>query len=187
MQIHQIIERSRANGPGIRFTMWVQGCSRLCYNCTNPETHDPRCGYKLSVDAIFSMIIKNLGSIEGVSISGGEPLDQSKEIFLLIKKIKKETDLSVIIWTGYELEEIKKAKLFEKLSNNTDLLITGPYIDALHKPEGLRGSSNQDYLFFTKKYSIKDLDKVPLAEIHFRDGQIQITGINTEEIKGWFK
>ncbi len=187
MQIHQIIERSRANGLGIRFTLWVQGCSRFCHNCANPETHDPQCGYELSVDTIFSMITKNLGSIEGVSISGGEPLDQFEEIFLLIKKIKEETDLSVIIWTGYELEEIIKAELFEELSSNTDLLITGPYVDVLRKPEGLRGSSNQDHLFFTKKYSIKDLDKVPLAEIHFRNGQIQITGINTEEIKGWFK
>jgi len=187
MQIHQIIEQSRANGPGIRFVIWVQGCSRLCHNCVNPETHNPLSGYKLSVKEIFSMIVKNLGSIEGVSISGGEPLDQFEEIYLLIKKIKEETDLSVVIWTGYETEEIKVMKMFEDLSNNTDVLITGPYVDTFHKPEGLRGSSNQDYLFFTKKYSIKDLDKVPSAEIQFKDGQIQITGINTEEIKGWFK
>ena len=187
MKIYQIVEKSRANGPGVRFTLWVQGCKRKCDKCSNPETHDPKLGYPISVDAILYKIRKNIDVIDGVSISGGEPLEQFDELLQLIKRVKEEMKLSVIIWTGYEIDEVISMKMFNQLANYTDLLITGPYIHTLRKPEGLRGSSNQEYVFFTEEYSEKDLENIPFAEIHFHDEQLQITGINTEEIKGWFE
>ena len=62
-----------------------------------------------------------------------------------------------------------------------------PYIKKLHKPRGLMGSSNQEYIFTTSKYSIEDLLNVPSAEIIFEKGEMKITGIDTKHVKSWIK
>ncbi len=187
LRIHQIIERTRANGPGVRLAIWVQGCTRNCPGCSNPETHDASIGEKMQPAELLSIILESEKEIEGISISGGEPLDQSEELLELLKCIKDKTQLSVVMWTGYTRTEIEEMLLLEKLSKLVDLIIVGPYIEKFHKPEGLRGSSNQEYIFFTKKYFEQDLLKVPNAEIIFVEGEMQITGINPEQIKSWFK
>ncbi len=186
LRIHQIIERTRANGPGVRLGIWVQGCSKNCEGCCNPETHDYSKGEEIETEEIVSLILKHRKEIEGVSISGGEPLDQREELLELLKYIRDETDLSVIIWTGYTSTELKKMHLMEGLSKLVDLIIVGPYIEELHKPEGLRGSSNQNYLFFTERYTEKDLNILPNAEIIFDKGVMRITGINAERIRQLF-
>ena len=187
MRIHQIIQRTRANGPGVRLGIWVQGCTRNCPGCANPETHDPTKGYVMQPAELFSMILKHEKELEGISISGGEPLDQEEELVELLQNIKDKTELSVVMWTGYTMEELEKIDLLEKLSQLVDLLIVGPYVEQYHEPVGLRGSSNQEYLFFSNKYTIQDIFDVPSAEIILDDGELKITGINTEDVKSWYK
>jgi len=101
VRIHQIIERTRANGPGVRLGIWVQGCSKNCPGCCNPETHDYSKGEEIRTAEIVSLILEHRKEIEGISISGGEPLDQSEELLELLKYVREKTDLSIIIWTGY--------------------------------------------------------------------------------------
>lgn len=187
LRIHQIIKQTRANGPDVRLGIWIQGCSRNCPGCINPETHDISGGYELKPTEILSIILENENEIDGVSISGGEPLDQSEELRELLHLIKSKTNLSVIMWTGYTRTEIEEKLLFEELSKLVDLIVVGPYIEELHEPKGLTGSSNQEYIFFTKKYTEQDLLDIPSAEIIIVDGEMQITGINTEQVKSWFE
>ena len=187
MRIHQILMRTRANGPGIRLGLWLQGCSRKCLGCSNPETHDKTEGYDLSLNEIYTMILDSENCIDGVSISGGEPLEQIEELMELLKFIRFKTSLTTILWTGYSLKEIHRITDFNKISKLVDLMIIGPYIQKLHEPKGLKGSSNQEYLFITSKYTEEDLLNIPDTEIIFEEGEIKITGINTEQVKSWIK
>jgi anaerobic ribonucleoside-triphosphate reductase activating protein len=84
MRIHQILEMSNANGPGLRFVIWVQGCYRKCRGCFNSETHDPYGGYELEVSKIIEQI--PLAKVSGITISGGEPFEQAEELLALLKK-----------------------------------------------------------------------------------------------------
>ena len=183
MRIHQIIERTRANGPGIRLCIWVQGCSKNCPGCCNPETHDYSKGEEMRTEEIVSLILKHRTEIEGVSISGGEPLDQREELLEILRYVREETDLSMIIWTGYTKTELVKMQLLEELSKLVDLIIVGPYVKELHKPEGMRGSSNQEYLFFSQRYNEEDLGSIPNAEVIFEKGVMKITGVGAEQIR----
>jgi anaerobic ribonucleoside-triphosphate reductase activating protein len=181
------MERTRANGPGVRLGIWVQGCSRNCPGCINPETHDISQGEELYTYEILSIILANEKNIEGISISGGEPLDQSEELLELLLQIRNKTELPVILWTGYPRNGLEQIISVEKLSKLVDLMIIGPYIEEFHEPIGLKGSSNQEYIFFSKKYNEQDLLEVPSAEVIFVGGEMQISGIDTEQIRSWFR
>lgn len=187
MRIHQFIEKTRANGPGVRFCIWVQGCSLRCLGCFNPETHDFGAGFEISVADIFEMIKRNSKELEGVSISGGEPFDQAEDVLELILRIKKELNLSVILWTGYELHELMNFKTFSSFTEYLDLIITGRYMQSFHNPKELKGSSNQQYIFVSDKYSENDLKDISFAEIQLGEKEIKITGVGSEIVKGWFK
>jgi anaerobic ribonucleoside-triphosphate reductase activating protein len=167
----------------MRLGIWVQGCSKNCPGCCNPETHDFSKGEEIDTEEIVSLILKHRSEIEGVSISGGEPLDQSEELLEILRYVREDTSLSVIIWTGYTRSELDEMRLMEELSKLVDLIIIGPYVEQLHKPEGLRGSSNQDYIFFTKRYKEEDLKSLPSAEVIFEKGVMKITGVDAEQIR----
>lgn len=181
------MEQTRTNGPGMRLGIWVQGCTRNCPGCINPETHDISQGEELQISDILSIILEHENEIEGISISGGEPLDQSEELIELLLQVRNKTELSVILWTGYPRNELEQMISVEKLSKLVDLIIIGPYIEEFHEPIGLKGSSNQEYIFFSNKYDEQDLLEVPGSEIIFNEGEMQISGINTEQIRSWFR
>ncbi len=187
MKIHQIIEKTRANGPGTRFCIWVQGCSLQCLGCFNPETHDFDAGYKISVADIFEIIRRDSKELDGISISGGEPLDQAEDVLELISKVKKELKLSIILWTGYDLHELMDFEIYKSFTEYLDLIITGRYEQSLHAPEGLKGSSNQQYIFVSDIYNENDLKEISIAEIQLGDKKIKITGVGSEIVKGWFE
>jgi len=104
-------------------------------------------------------------------------LDQSEELLELLLQVRNKTELSVILWTGYPRNELEQIISVEKLSKLVDLIIIGPYIEEFHEPIGLKGSSNQEYIFFSKKYNEQDLLEIPNAEIIFVEGEMQISGI----------
>ncbi|MHA1868953.1 MAG: 4Fe-4S single cluster domain-containing protein [Candidatus Heimdallarchaeaceae archaeon] len=181
------MKQTRANGPGVRLGIWVQGCTRNCPGCINPETHDPNKGVEMSVEEILSTILECESEIEGISISGGEPLDQIEELQKLLELLKNQTKLTVILWTGYKMEELDQMRFVESFLGLIDLAIIGPYETKYHEPIGLKGSSNQEYLFFSSKYTEQNMFEVPSAEIIFFEGEMQISGINTEQIRNWFR
>ena len=188
INIHSLIKNSRVNGPGDRFVIWTQGCRKGCKNCYNPETWSHYKNNLITIEEIIEEI--KISSATGVTISGGDPLEQPMEIFSLLEKISL-LDLKdgVIVFTGYTLEEIKKDCQLEKCLKYIDVLIDGRYIDEKRISSGLAGSSNQEFHFLTDKISRDNILIDQEVEIHLLGDLIQLTGFplidkNNMKLKG---
>jgi anaerobic ribonucleoside-triphosphate reductase activating protein len=175
INIHSLIKNSRVNGPGDRFVIWTQGCRKMCKNCYNPETWSHYKNNLITIEEIINQIKDS--SATGVTISGGDPFEQPREIFSLLENISL-LDLKdgVIVFTGYTIEEIKTIPQLESCLKYIDLLIDGKYFEDLRISSGLAGSSNQQFHFLTDKISREEVLIDQEVEIHFSSGLIQITG-----------
>ena len=175
INIHSLIKNSRVNGPGDRFVIWTQGCRKMCKNCYNPETWSHYKNNLITIEEIINQIKDS--NATGVTISGGDPFEQPREIFSLLEKISL-LDLKdgVIVFTGYTIEEIKTIPQLESCLKYIDLLIDGKYFEDLRISSGLAGSSNQQFHFLTDKISREEVLIDQEVEIHFSSGLIQITG-----------
>ena len=134
------------DGPGIRMTIFTQGCNHHCPGCQNPQTHDFNGGHFIEIDEILSMIDEN-PLLDGITFSGGDPMDQAAALVPLAREIK-ERGLNLVIFTGYTYERLmecshERPDMFELLTF-ADILIDGPFILAKKSLElKFRGSSNQ--------------------------------------------
>lgn len=140
------------NGPGRRLVLWLQGCHFGCPECFNPEFHDPNVGLRISCADIAELIAAAPG-IEGVTLSGGEPLLQAKSLLPLLRWIRTQ-GLSVVCYTGYLLEELnsKDVPFSEEIISFFDILIDGRFDISEKAPLLWRGSKNQSVHFITDKY-----------------------------------
>jgi anaerobic ribonucleoside-triphosphate reductase activating protein len=166
-------------GPGKRFVIWVQGCQRRCSQCVSPDFQplEPR----LLLDSReLAVQIAAHTELQGVTISGGEPfLQASKLTDLLIQLKKLRPDMNVIVFTGYEIEQLNWDKA-QMLLNHIDLLIDGPYEEELYIGQGLRGSSNQRFHFLTDRLTAEReaiLNHKHNREIRIFNDGILIVGI----------
>ncbi len=163
MRYNKIRKMDISNGPGIRVSIFMQGCTFNCKNCFNKETHDFN-GGKEFTDEVIEKIIKlaEPGEIKGLSILGGEPLHPKniEGTTKLAKKFKSiYKDKTIWLWTGFLFD--KNLKDFEIL-NYIDVLVDGVYKDELHDFRlKYRGSSNQRVIDVKK--SLKE-DKIILIE-----------------------
>ena len=147
LRINAIVEESIVDGPGIRYTIFVQGCPHRCKDCFNPQTHTFNSGYEVDTDYLFSKINKNL-LITGVTFSGGEPMCQARGLSVLAEKINS-IGLELAIYTGYTLEQLLKERNKDrhKLLTLCDVLIDGRFKVTEHSLAlRFRGSSNQRIL-----------------------------------------
>jgi anaerobic ribonucleoside-triphosphate reductase activating protein len=177
LQIHHIEPFSRANGPGWRSVIWLQGCTLACPGCFNPETHTNTVGRRLNFDELIGQV--NQPGIEGISISGGEPLQQLANLVGFLEIIKQQTRLSVVLFTGYTWEEIQHMPQKENLLKWVDILLAGRYDQTRRVASGLIGSSNKTIHFLSTRYNPADLTNVPESEVILKEnGEIIISGIN---------
>lgn len=135
-----------ANGPGIRSTLFVSGCTFNCPGCFNKDSQNFKYGKEFTkeVEDEFISYIKN-PNVAGASLLGGEVMQQkTDEILSLLKRIKEETGKSIWCWTGYKYEDLIKIKEKKPLLEYIDVLIDGQFVEA-KKDHTLkyRGSSNQ--------------------------------------------
>lgn len=144
LRLAGIIRESITDGPGIRFTVFAQGCPHGCLQCHNPQTWDFDGGTDVEVDKIAKKVMEN-PMIKGVTFSGGEPFCQA-EGFLELAKVLKEKGIDIVIFTGYLYEELMASddKNIHELLKEAWLVIDGPF-DNDKKDLSLkfRGSSNQ--------------------------------------------
>ena len=146
LRIAGIEPESFVDGPGIRMTIFTQGCHHNCPGCQKPQTHDCNGGHLIDIDEIVAMIDEN-PLLDGITFSGGDPMDQA-EALIPLARIIKERGLNLVIFTGYTYERLMELSvgrpgLFELLSF-ADILIDGPFIMAKKSLElKFRGSSNQ--------------------------------------------
>lgn len=137
---------SIVDGPGIRMTVFAQGCPHHCQGCHNPETWDGEGGSMWSIGDILHMIEKN-PLVKGVTFSGGEPFCQAHG-FAVLAEVLKERGYEVASYSGYTFEELLHGtKEQRELLGKIDVLIDGPYKEAQRSLSLVyRGSSNQRIL-----------------------------------------
>lgn len=153
LRLAGIVRESIVDGPGIRFTVFCQGCPHACPECHNPETHDFNGGNDCRIERVMTEIDKN-PLLAGVTFSGGEPFCQA-EAFEQMAILVKQRGLSLTVFSGYTYEQ-----LLEMAENNThvkglldltDILIDGPFIKELKDLTlKFRGSSNQRLIDMNK-------------------------------------
>lgn len=144
MRIAGTVNDSIVDGPGLRFTVFTQGCPHRCPGCHNPNTHDPEGGYDVGTDEIVRQIRKN-PLLSGVTLSGGEPFMQSAAC-LEIAKAAHDAKLNVWAYTGYTWEHLMKENDPGRMAllREVDVLVDGPYIADKRSLElDFCGSSNQ--------------------------------------------
>ena len=166
---------SKVNGPGNRFVLWTQGCSKGCSECFNPETWSNNIFKEYSPRQIFELI-KNF-EVDGITISGGDPLEQEYELLELLFLLKEiKLPKGIILFTGFSRNEIRENPIREKCLEYVDVLIDGRYEKNLKIDFSLRGSSNQEFYFFSHKISRNELVFDQEIEISCIEGDIMLTG-----------
>jgi len=153
LRIADIVNDSIVDGPGLRFTVFVQGCKHNCKGCHNPDTHNLYGGRLVDTDYILSEFYKN-PLLDGITFSGGEPFLQPKPLSVIAKDIKS-AGFNVIVYTGFTWEKLMENKEnYYELLEYTDILIDGPFIEELKSYDLMfKGSSNQRAIDVFKSFS----------------------------------
>ena len=145
MRYNKIRKMDIADGPGVRVSIFMQGCTFNCKNCFNPETHDFN-GGKEFTDSTINRVLElcENENIEGLSILGGEPMNPNniEGTTKLAKAFKQNfPDKNLWAWSGFRFDkELKDKEVVKYL----DVLVDGQYMDDLHNPTlKWKGSSNQ--------------------------------------------
>ena len=166
---------SKVNGPGNRFVLWTQGCSKGCSECFNPETWSREIYKEFSPIELFE-IIKNF-EVDGITISGGDPLEQEDELLELLMLLSTiRLRKGVILFSGFTRAEISSNIIREKCLSYIDVLIDGRYEKNLKVDFSLKGSSNQEFYFFSNKILSDELHFDQEIEISSLEGDIMMTG-----------
>ena len=166
---------SRVNGPGNRFVLWTQGCSKGCSECFNPETWSTATYKELSPIQLFH-IIQNF-EVDGITISGGDPLEQEDELLELLMLLSSvRFKKGIILFSGFTRAEISSSPIREACLKYIDVLVDGRYEKNLKVDFSLRGSSNQEFYFFSNKISSDELHFDQEIEISSLEGDIMMTG-----------
>jgi anaerobic ribonucleoside-triphosphate reductase activating protein len=182
-RIHATEPRSRANGPGARFVIWMQGCTLGCPGCFNPTTHDAGGGREIAVDELAAQLGAAAPSIEGLSLSGGEPFQQPAASLALLTAARG-LGLSTLAFSGYTIDELRALPLGPDILAQLDVLIDGRYVSTERLATGLRGSANQRIQLLTTRYSLADVESTPVAEIRIgKTGDVILTGVNPLKLK----
>ena len=145
MRYNKIRKMDISNGPGVRVSIFVQGCTFNCKNCFNPETHDFNGGEEFTDDIIEKVLsLCEKDYVEGLSILGGEPMHPKnlEGVTKLAKKFKQKfPNKNLWAWTGFLFDNYLKDK---EICKYLDVLVDGQYMEELHDPTlKWKGSSNQ--------------------------------------------
>ncbi|MEO7730586.1 MAG: 4Fe-4S single cluster domain-containing protein, partial [Kofleriaceae bacterium] len=173
------------NGPGARFVVWFQGCTLGCPGCFNPTTHDASGGRALTLDALIAELTRAAqgNRIEGLSLSGGEPLQQPSATLALLDAARA-LGLSTLAFSGYTIDEIRALPGGPDVLARLDVLIDGRYVAGDRLATGLRGSANQRIQLLTNRYQRADVETTPVAEIRIGPtGDVILTGVDPLKLK----
>lgn len=181
LRVHAEDPRSRANGPGTRYVVWLQGCTLGCAGCFNPATHPGEGGtirHPLSVigDALAA-------EVDGLSISGGEPMQQPEAVYWLLAAAR-DVELSTLMFSGYTIDEIRTLPRGPEILDLLDVLVDGRYVAAQRLGKGLRGSANQVIHLLSPRHTRAEVEATPVAEVVISPtGEVSLTGVDPLKLK----
>jgi len=192
MLVHGFVPVSRANGPGRRAVLWFQGCTLNCSGCWNPRSHPFEGASPTDPNDITQRIIAlhQAGDIEGLTFSGGEPMQQARSLIELVERLRETggSSLSFGMFTGYTLHELDRGRFFtfedcpdkiatwELIRSHLDFAVMGRYNRLAPVALPLRSSRNQRLQLFTTRYLQSDFEE-PIFEVSIgQDGTTTVTG-----------
>jgi anaerobic ribonucleoside-triphosphate reductase activating protein len=192
MLLHAFVPSSRANGPGSRAVIYFQGCSLNCKGCWNPSTHKFR-GKDVSIASVVRRVeeARNAAALDGVTFSGGEPMQQATALAELMGHIRKTAPTASFgMFTGYTIGELatghyvtwpptsaeKRIELWRGIRALLDFAVMGRYEHTELAAEPLRTSRNQKLMLFGSRYHECDFEQ-QLVEISIEpNGNSVVTG-----------
>jgi anaerobic ribonucleoside-triphosphate reductase activating protein len=188
LNIAQICPATYTLGPGKRFALWVQGCPFTCKGCLAPDWIPFKTATVVDVETLGRQIL-DVPDLEGLTVSGGEPMMQAQALADLVDYVRKQRpDLSVLVFSGFKLADLRQKANSDQgiaaLLEQIDVLIDGLYIEDLNDGRGLRGSSNQRVHFLSDRYShlTESLTSgVRKTEMHLMTSEILLVGVPTSK------
>lgn len=176
LRVHDLTYGSMLNGPGKRNVLHLQGCTIGCPGCFSKHTWD-RDGGKGTIP--FQQVTNLLLSTpaDGITISGGEPFQQTETLVKLLRDYRQLAPRkSVVIFTGYTKNYLRKAKILEQVQGLVDVIIAGPYVASKRVVGELRGSSNQEIMILSDEYAPHELVPPALFEVLVDGNEVVISG-----------
>lgn len=142
IRIADIVNDSIVDGPGLRLTIFTQGCPHNCKGCHNPQTHSLDGGKIVDTSEIINSAKKNI-LLDGITFSGGEPFLQPEPLAVIAKE-SKILGLNIIAYTGFLFEDLIKNENYSTLVNLCDYIIDGKFEESKRSLSlKFRGSKNQ--------------------------------------------
>jgi anaerobic ribonucleoside-triphosphate reductase activating protein len=187
LRVATISPDTEAEGPGRRWSIWLQGCSIRCAECCNPEMFDPRRGTPTELAELDAQLAAaRAAGVEGITILGGEPFEQPEGAAALAAAAHAR-GLTVMVFSGYYLDELRSRAMTDphtlQLLSAIDLLVDGRYDHTRPEPPppiGRRwiGSANQTMHYLTAAYSDTDprMRAANTIEIRVVEGRVLING-----------
>jgi anaerobic ribonucleoside-triphosphate reductase activating protein len=192
MLFHSLLMESRVNGPDLRAVIYFQGCTLGCRACWNPNTHSFS-GQERSVAEIVDsvMFAHGVRPLDGVTFSGGEPMQQAPALLALMKALHariprlsfgmysgySESELSCgLYWCRSGLSQDAKQQIWRDIKNRLDFAILGRYVAERPSALPLRSSSNQKLALFSNRYREEDFGPQEVEIQIGAQGAVQVTG-----------
>ena len=185
LRVADRVASTLAEGPGVRYAIWLQGCSLRCAGCCNPALLDPAGGSLVSVAALLGELAAERGAIEGVSVLGGEPFDQAAALAAFVSGARA-LGLGTIVFTGFTLEELRARRdaATDAVLDDTDLLIDGPFVaGASERLRRFVGSANQRFHYLTDRYD-PSIERATETTPDFTV-EVEIRPEGTTTLHGW--
>jgi len=178
------------NGPGRRFTVWVQGCPRRCPGCFNPGLQAEELRQRISAQALAE-VCAAAGPVDGVTLSGGEPFAQAAGLTAFLRALESLHGASppVIAFSGYTLEELRRGTpAWSELLARVDLLVDGPFLEQQATATApLTGSVNQRRLALSPAgvALLAELGTTSVGEVQLQitaHGEVVVSGFPTPKL-----
>jgi anaerobic ribonucleoside-triphosphate reductase activating protein len=189
LSVAQIVPATEAEGPGLRFALWFQGCPLRCAGCCNPEMLP----FEGGKPTLLSEVLRQLdaaGGVEGITLLGGEPTAHAAGAAALAREARARK-LSVMAFSGFTVEELRARHDpdIDALLAHTDILVDGPY--DRERPDHERrwiGSTNQRIHFLTDRYRFDEQwKKSNTLEIRLEGGTLTVNGFPAKSAVGLWK
>jgi len=167
-------------GPGKRIGIWTQGCSRHCPGCVSQSLWSHDGGKEFEAERIAQDILNVQQHFDGITITGGEPFEQYKPLIVFCSIIKSYTDLTIFVFSGYDLEELQQRHPDRMFMTYLDYLLDGKYDRNVREDRNVRGSSNQHLYRFEHGVAVEQNDVFSGRQWSFAvsdDGEVFLSGI----------
>ncbi|HWS33599.1 MAG TPA: 4Fe-4S single cluster domain-containing protein [Actinoplanes sp.] len=179
VRLARFLERTTAEGPGVRSAIWVQGCTIRCAGCFNPQLFGTRGGTATDPADLVDRVIA--ARTDGVTLLGGEPFEQAAALAVVAAGVQA-AGLTVMTFTGYEYSFLRTSavdgdRAVAALLAHTDLLVAGPFRqDLVDRDRPWLGSTNQEFRHLTDR--LRDVSGPDRLEV-------TVTSSGDVSVNGW--